>query len=331
MPFNSGDKQASEAEEHEAFVLKQRLKEEAARLGFVAVGVAPAEEVDAEARARHLAKRNRFGVGDMTYLERNDNVRFDPRLLVPGAQSIVMLAFNYYPSERLRSDVPQIARYAYGADYHKVLKDKLYLLLAQLKEWTAKPFSARVFVDSAPFMERYWAVRAGIGRIGRNGLVLIPGYGSFCFLSEMILTLSLPCDEPLSGSPCGKCHRCIEACPMGAVTETEGIIPPRCISYHTIESKSALPDALSQKGNHFVFGCDVCQLVCPHNRSLTPHHEPLLNLSKPLAGLDRDEWLSMTEERFNTLFHDSPLARAGLERIRTSIRCIGSNDRPLAQ
>lgn len=311
----------------EAYYIKQCLQKEALRLGFVAMGIARAEEVDEAARLQHLAKRARYGVGDMTYLERNDHIRFDPRLLLPGAQSIIMLAFNYYPAEKQSDEVPQIACYAYGTDYHKVVKDKLYILVNFLKERISTPFKARVFVDSAPFMERYWAMKAGIGRIARNGLVLIPDHGSFCFLSEILLTLPLPYDSPLCGSPCGNCHRCMEACPMGAITESDGIIPTKCISYQTIESKSKLPSNFPTTGNRFIFGCDQCQLVCPYNRKLTPHQEPQLSLRSSLLNLSKQDWLNLPEEVFESLAHESPLKRAGIERIRYCVRHLSDEEK----
>lgn len=307
--------------------LKEFLKAEALRLGFVAMGVADARPLPQEVREHYQHQISTHGVGDMTYLLRNEEVRFDPNRLLEGVKSIVVFAFNYYPPIRQEAKVPQIAYFAYGKDYHRVLKEKLYLLIEKLKKVSDIPFKCRPFVDSAPLVERFWAKEAGVGRVGRNGLIIVPHYGSFCFLSEILLTLHLPPDTPLEGSPCEGCHRCISACPAQAILPDGSFVAPRCVSYQTIEQRNPQPQENFPARRH-LFGCDICQQVCPHNRGLEPHHEESFMLSETLRTLNREAWQNLSEEEFETLFEGSPILRSGYQGIQRNLKAL---DRKPAQ
>lgn len=311
--------------------LKELLKAEALRLGFVAIGVAKAEPVPEEVRQHYCRLIPEKGVGDMTYLLRNEDVRFDPRKLVEGAKSIIVLAFNYYPPIKQKEGVPQVAFFAYGKDYHRVLKDKLFRLLEMLKQESGRDFKARPFVDSAPLLERYWAMRAGIGRIGRNGLLIVPRYGSFCFLAEIVTTLEFPPDDPQESSPCGRCFRCVEACPAGAILSEGGILPTKCLSYQTIEHKGNLPEGVEETLGDHIFGCDICQKVCPHNAKAKPHQEKEFLIPDKLRTMQADDWRSMSKEEFDALFEGSPLLRSGYKGILRNLESIHRSEHSLSE
>lgn len=280
-------------------------------LGFVAMGVSVAEPLPEHVRSYYQKELAQKGVGDMTYLLRNEEVRFDPSRLVEGARSVLVFAFNYFPPIRQESVVPQVAYFAYGKDYHRVVKDKLYLLIEKLRLVVDEPIAARPFVDSAPLAERYWAEQAGVGRKGRHSLIIVPRYGSFCFLGEIVTTLELPPDKPLKGSPCGRCMRCVEACPAKAIQPDGGFIPTRCISYQTIERRSDFAETEAVELSEYLFGCDICQKVCPHNQALSPHSEEAFMLPEHLRKMDAEAWRAMTKEQFETLFEGTPLLRSG--------------------
>lgn len=302
-------------------ILKEFLKAEAQSLGFVALGVADARPVPEEVREHYRHEVTTYGVGDMTYLLKNEDVRFDPARLLPGVKSIVVLAFNYYPPILQEKKVPQIAYFAYGKDYHRILKDKLYILLEKLKHLCEEPFKARPFVDSAPLTERFWAREAGVGRLGRNGLIIVPHYGSFCFLSEILLTLHLPPDAPLIGSPCEGCSRCIKACPAHAILADGSFEATRCISYQTIERKDT-DETDPKTPTHHIFGCDICQQVCPHNQNLSPHKEENFLLNERLRTMNKEDWENLTPEEFDQLFEASPLQRSGYKGILRNLKAL---------
>lgn len=295
------------------------LKSKAKELGFVALGIASVHPIPQEVQDKYLSTLENFGVGDMGYLERNLEVRFNPDLLVAGARSIIVGAFNYYPKQKQRSDAPQIAYYAYGDDYHKVVKDKLYILLDLLKQHTEESFSSRVFVDSAPLMERYWAVQSGVGRIGRNGLLIVPRFGSFCFLGEIVTTLELPADPPALGSPCGHCMQCVEQCPAQAISPDGGLNPTRCLSYQTIEYHGGLEEKVIAQLGDRVYGCDTCQKVCPHNKFAYPHQEERLMPKSDLLRKSLSEWQHLDPLEFDNLFAKSAVQRVGYQGFRRNI------------
>ena len=252
----------------------------------------------------------------MSYLERNIEKRDDPRLLVPGAKSIVSVALNYYPKEKRDPELPQFAYYAYGKDYHFVVKDKLKQLLEYIQ--TIFPDTeGRCFSDSAPVLERYWAAKAGLGFIGKNTLLIIPGKGSFFFLGELIINQDLDYDSPIDLS-CGSCKRCLEACPTSAIEKPNLVNATRCISYQTIEKKGDHDEDVST--GDWVYGCDVCQLVCPWNRFSQPHSTPEFNPSPEFLSLDLSNLQSMDQEQFRTIFSKSAVKRAKLAGMQRNVR-----------
>ena len=294
----------------------QLLRREAERLGFSFVGIARAEKMDEE--ARRLEQWLLGGMhGSMTYMENYFEQRTDPRVLVPGAKSVVSLLFNYFPRQgQTDPEAPRLARYAYGEDYHFVLKRKLKALLDALREQIGD-IQGRCFVDSAPVLERDWAKRAGNGWIGKNTLLIHPKAGSYFFLAELIIDLELIYDQPIRDY-CGTCRRCIDACPTQAIAP-EGYFMDgsKCISYFTIELKDKIPENYRGQFENWMFGCDICQEVCPWNRFSKPHEEPAFEPHPRLTGMTKSEWIDLSEEIFQQLFKRSAVKRtkfAGLKR-----------------
>lgn len=269
----------------------------------------------------------------MSYMERNIDKRLDPGLLLPGAQSIIVVAQNYFPG---RMQMPglqshhtknndnkgretggiKIAKYAWGKDYHYVIREKLRAL-ARLLEELSPGTQSRVFTDSAPVLERAWAEKAGIGWTGKNACLIIPRKGSYFFLAEIITNMALEPDEPFIKNHCGNCTRCIEACPTGAIVAPGSIDARQCLSYLTIESKDAVPQEYVNKSRGWVFGCDICQDVCPHNRFSKGHEEPGLKPLMPFREWTNDQWLSLTKTGFRKelIKAGSPLARVKYEKL----------------
>lgn len=292
----------------------QTIKAKAAELGFLACGVAKAGFLAAEAPLleQWLAQGRH---GSMGYMADHFDLRLDPTKLVPGAKSVISLAYNYHtPSRQLDPDAPKISTYAYGRDYHKVLRKRLKPLMAFIKERFGD-VTMRAFVDSAPVMEKAWARRSGVGWIGKHTNILRKGQGSWFFLCEIILDLELEPDAPATDH-CGTCRRCVDACPTQAITPY-GVDGSRCISYLTIELKDAIPLEFEQKMDGWAFGCDICQRVCPWNRFAEPHKEPEFQPSPELLGMNADEWHGMTEIVFDWIFEGSAVKRTkytGLKR-----------------
>jgi epoxyqueuosine reductase len=302
------------------------IKAKAHELGFLACGVAKAGFLAQEApRLEQWLRQGKQG--SMGYMERNFDMRLDPTLLVPGAKSVVSLAYNYFtPPKQLDPEAPKLSTYAYGRDYHKVVKQRLKPLVAFITEQFGQ-VAFRTFVDSAPVLEKAWAERAGVGWRGKNTNVIIKPTpntatpntsttgGSYFFLCEVILDLDLEPDAPATDH-CGTCRRCIDACPTEAITPY-GVDGSRCISHLTIELKEAIPAEFSGKMDGWAFGCDICQQVCPWNRFSTPHREPEFQPKTELMGLSADEWHGMTEVVFERLFEGSAVKRTkytGLKR-----------------
>jgi epoxyqueuosine reductase len=301
-----------------AFTRKQGLIEQAKLLGFSSVGVAKADFLEEEApRLEEWLKRGY--AGEMHYLERNADKRLDPRLLVPGAKSVVSLLFNYHaPSERPNDDAPRIASYAQGQDYHYVLKWKL----KELMKWAQAEWgdvNGRVFVDSAPVHERAWAVSSGLGWVGKNSLLLNQRMGSFFFIAELIIDVDLEPDAPVTDH-CGTCTRCIDACPTGAIIQAGVVDGSKCISYYTIELRGAIPEPVHQHLAPWVFGCDVCQDVCPWNRHATPHNEPEFEPHPARSEWTEKDWLEMTEEVFHEVFRGTAVKRTGYEGLKRNVQ-----------
>lgn len=303
---------------HTAEARTHLIKSLAAELGFSFCGIAKAEYLENEApRLEAWLKQGHHG--KMAYLENHFDKRLDPTRLVPGAKSIVSLGYNYYPPQDTPSQgTYKIARYAYGEDYHFVIKDKLYLLMTRLQEHIGQ-VAGRVFTDSAPVLERVWAQRAGNGWIGKNSLLLNKQQGSFFFLAELILDIALTPDGPVKDY-CGTCTACIDACPTNAIPEPYVVDGSKCISYFTIELKEAIPKEVQHKMDNWIFGCDICQEVCPWNRFAKPHHEPRFNPHPALAaGLNDHEWTEITHEVFQTIFKKSAVKRTRFEGLKRNI------------
>jgi epoxyqueuosine reductase len=292
------------------------LKAEAKRLGFSFVGIAPAEHMDEEAR-RLEAWLNQGNHGQMHYMANHFDKRVDPTKLVPGAKSVVSLLYNYHTEDRQADpEAPKISQYAYGKDYHFVVKHKLKSLLYFLQEEIGA-VAGRVFVDSAPVLERDWARRSGNGWMGKNTMLIHPKAGSYFFLAELIIDLDLHYDHPIKDY-CGTCTRCIDACPTDAISP-EGYIMDgsKCISYFTIELKDAIPEEMAGQFENWMFGCDICQDVCPWNRFSQPHNEPAFAPHPDLLTMTADDWDALTEDTFRDLFRKSAVKRtkyAGLKR-----------------
>lgn len=255
--------------------------------------------------------------GEMGYMARNVEKRLDPGKLLPGARSVIVLLMNYLPEETLpEKNNYKIARYAYGKDYHLVIREKLNLLTAELKAFAGE-FQSRAFTDSAPVLERSWAEKAGLGWIGKNTCLIHPKIGSFVFIGEIITDLELEYEKQQVNNLCGGCTRCIDACPTGAILAARLLDAKKCISYHTIESKGELPEEDKDKFHDWIFGCDICQEVCPWNRKAAPHKEEAFKPRPELWKMDKAAWEGLTEEQFNELFKDSAVLRtkyAGLKR-----------------
>jgi epoxyqueuosine reductase len=300
------------------------IRAEAYRLGFEFVGFARAERLDEEAR-RLEAWLRQGAHGKMAYMENYFEQRVDPTLLVPGAKSVICLAFNYHnPEKQQDNEAPKISQYAYGADYHGVVKEKLKALLHFMQDEIGE-ISGRCFVDSAPVLEREWARRAGIGWNGRHTLTIHPRRGSYFFLAEIICDLPLTYDHPVRDH-CGTCRRCIEACPTEAISpEGYFLDATRCISYLTIELREEIPAAFKGKMDDWMFGCDVCQDVCPWNRFAERHNEPGFEPHPDLLTMTKRDWLELTEDVFGKIFKKSAVKRAKYAGLKRNIAFLQNN------
>ena len=290
------------------------IKKTAKDLGFLNCGISNAEFLEEEAPRLEKWLKQGFH-GEMGYMENYFDKRLDPTLLVPGAKSVVSLLFNYFPEKNQRTDSFKIAKYAYGKDYHYVLKDKLKEFLKIIHAEIGE-VDGRVFVDSAPVLEKAWAAKSGLGWIGKNANLLTKQLGSFYFICELILDLELQADAPTTDH-CGKCTACIDACPTQAIESPKVVNGSKCISYATIELKNEIPSYFHQKMEDWMFGCDICQDVCPWNRFAKPHNEPLFEPNEKILNNSKNEWKELTQELFNEIFKKSAVKRtkyAGLMR-----------------
>ncbi|HFA47976.1 MAG TPA: tRNA epoxyqueuosine(34) reductase QueG [Bacteroidetes bacterium] len=291
------------------------IRNEALRLGFSFVGFAKSKPLEAEAKRLEQWLNQGFH-GKMKYMENHFEKRTDPGKLVPGAKSVIVLLHNYFPEGEQNKEAPKLARYAYGEDYHFVIKRKLKDLLRFIRENIGE-VDGRCFTDSAPVMERDWAKHAGTGWTGKNTLLIHPRAGSYFFIAELITDLELEADSPMKDH-CGTCTRCIDACPTGAISPQGYLMDSsKCISYLTIELREAIPEAFRGKMENWMFGCDICQEVCPWNRFSVPHNEPAFEPHPDLLGMGRREWEEITEEVFRKIFKKSAVKRtkfAGLKR-----------------
>ena len=284
--------------------LTEKIKAEAKGLGFFACGIAKAEAVDsgtADGYRRWIADG---GHASMHYLADNIDKRLDPRLLMPGVKSIVCVALSYAPAKTIPADQYQIAYYAYGKDYHDVMKQKLHALASACGITTY-----RAFCDTAPVLERYWAQRAGLGWIGRNHQLIIPHAGSMFFLGELFVTDTLHYDSP-TPNRCGRCHACLDACPTSSIISNQSsFISNNCLSYLTIEHRGPIPHSSFLIPNS-IYGCDICQLACPWNRFAVPTTEPAFQPSEALLTMTKEKWHNLTEEQYRQLFKGSAVKRA---------------------
>jgi epoxyqueuosine reductase len=259
----------------------------------------------------------------MSYLERNIEKRLDPRLLVDGAKSIISVALNYFPHRFQHEDAPKFAYYAYGEDYHDIVKGKLSRLFDFIK-LRFPGVSGRYFSDSAPVLERFWAARSGLGFVGKNTLLIIPGKGSYFFLGELIVDLELDYDSPVSQN-CGKCRRCLDACPTGAIEKPHWVNARKCISYQTIENKGEISPEIVARLSNNVYGCDICQVVCPWNRYARPHNTPGFNPSDEFLSLDYEGFQEMDEETYRRIFRRSAVKRAKFAGLKRNVTALKSS------
>jgi len=290
------------------------IKTEAKRLGFLSCGISKASFLEQEA-PRLESYFNNYFQGEMAYMQNHFDKRLDPTLLVDDAKSVISLLLNYYPSEFQNEDSYKISKYAYGQDYHLVIKDKLKELLFSIQENIGE-VSGRAFVDSAPVLDKAWAAKSGLGWIGKNGNLLTQKVGSFYFIAELIVDLDLEYDYATTDH-CGSCTACLDACPTQAIVSPHVVDGSKCISYFTIELKEQLPQEMKGKFDDWVFGCDVCQDVCQWNRFSKPHNEPLFNPSPELLSMTKKDWEEITQETFSKVFKNSAVKRtklAGLQR-----------------
>lgn len=295
------------------------IKSTSQRLGFDFCGIAKADFLKEEA-PRLEEWLNRNYQGEMGYLANHFDKRLDPRKLVDGAKTVISLAYSYFPEETLAEGPKDIklAKYAYGEDYHFVIKDKLKSFLEILQEEIGE-INGRVFVDSAPVMERQWAQKAGIGWLGKNTLLLNKKQGSFFFLAELIIDLEVKPDTPITKDYCGTCTRCIDACPTDAILGPQVLDASKCISYLTIELKDEIPNEFKGKMENWAFGCDICQDVCPWNRFSKPHTESRFTPPDELGEFTNKDWEEMTDETFGRVFKKSPLKRTKYEGLKRNL------------
>ncbi len=300
----------------------QLIKTEANRLGFMYCGISKAEFLEEEApRLEKWLHQNMHG--EMGYMANYFDKRLDPRLLVEDARSVISLMLNYYPSESQEDkSAPKISKYAYGTDYHFVIKDKLQQLSSFINENIGE-INGRAFVDSAPVMDKTWAKKGGLGWIGKNSNIINKNTGSFFFISELIVDIELEYDGPVKDY-CGTCTKCIDSCPTDAIVEPYVVDGSKCISYFTIELKENIPYEMKGTFDNWMFGCDICQDVCPWNRFSKPHSEPLFNAHPDLLQMKKPEWQELTEEVFKKVFKDSAVSRTKFKGLKRNIEFLKS-------
>lgn len=299
----------------------QQIKSFVRQLGFDHCGIAKAQPLNEDAR-RLEQWLNKGWHGGMQYMANHFDLRVDPTKLVPGARSVITLLLNYFPQHGQSPGTPHISKYAYGQDYHEVIKKKLHALLALINEHIGE-VQGRGFVDSAPVLERSWAQRSGLGWIGRNGNLITKQQGSFFFIATLIVDLALAYDDPFAKDYCGSCRRCIDACPTNAITEQRSVNGSQCISYYTIELKDMLlPDDKKGQFAGWLFGCDICQDVCPWNRFAQPTQETAFTPISEILNFSTKEWESLTEESFKKIFRHSPLKRSKFQGIQRNLKFL---------
>ena len=295
------------------------IKEEAKRLGFLSCGISKAGFLEEEAPRLENWLQNQMH-GQMAYMENHFDKRLNPTLLVDGAKSVISLLLNYYPLEIQNPDSYKISKYAYGQDYHFVIKEKLSELLHYIQTEIGE-VSGRAFVDSAPVLDKAWAAKSGLGWLGKNGNLLTKQVGSFYFIAELIVDLDLEYDYATTDH-CGNCTACIDACPTEAIVSPYVVDGSKCISYFTIELKENIPQEMKGKFDDWIFGCDVCQDVCPWNKFSKPHSEPLFNPNPEIISYSKKDWEEITEDVFKKIFKNSAVKRTKLEGLKRNIDFI---------
>lgn len=296
------------------------IKDEAKRLGFLSCGISKAEFLEEEApRLEKWLNQNMHG--QMSYMENHFDKRLDPTLLVPDSKSVISLLLNYFPSDHQKDEnAPKISKYAYGQDYHHVIKKKL----RELQEFISEEIGevhGRAFVDSAPVLDKAWAAKSGLGWIGKNSNLLTQKVGSFYFIAELIIDLELDYDTPVTDH-CGTCTACIDACPTQAIVNPYVVDGSKCISYFTIELKEEIPSEYKGQFDNWMFGCDVCQDVCPWNRFSKPHSEPLFNPKPELLEMTKQDWEEITQEVFSKVFQKSAVKRTRFSGLNRNIKFL---------
>ena len=297
----------------------QLIKTEARRLGFMSCGISKAGFLEKEApRLENWLNENMHG--EMRYMENHFDKRLDPTKLVEGSKSVISLLLNYFPHETQREDSYKISKYAYGIDYHFVIKDKLKQLLQFMQDEIGE-IDGRAFVDSAPVLDKAWAAKSGLGWIGKNSNLLTKQVGSFYFIAELIVDLELEYDSAVTDH-CGSCTACIDACPTQAIVEPYKVDGSKCISYFTIELKEALPTSVKGQFEDWMFGCDICQDVCPWNKFSKSHNEPLFNARPELLEMDKKKWEELTKETFDEIFKKSAVKRTKFQGLNRNIKFL---------
>lgn len=297
------------------------IKAKAQKFGFQNCGISKAVFLEEDAKPLEAWLQKNYH-GEMSYMENHFDKRLNPTLLVEGSKSVISLSYNYYPDEKLSAiDNFKISKYAYGEDYHEIIKGILQELVAELKEEIGD-FHCRVFTDSAPILERSWARKSGIGWVGKNANLITKQSGSFYFLAEIICDLELSEDSPTTDH-CGTCTKCIEACPTDAIVSDKIIDGSKCISYATIELKNDIPENFNEKLEDWMFGCDICQDVCPWNRFSVPHHQQKFKPNQFLLNYRKQDWKELTQELFSEIFRKSPVKRTKFAGLKRNIDFLG--------
>jgi epoxyqueuosine reductase len=306
----------------------QKVKELALQNGFGLCGISKAGFLEKEAPRLETWLNNNYN-GKMEWMNNHFDKRLDPRILVEGAKSVISVLLNYYPEEQLPqgTDDLKISKYAYGKDYHYVLKDKLKQLVNDINHEIGE-VNGRIFVDSAPVMDKVWAQKSGLGWIGKNTNLINKNNGSFFFIGEIICDMELAADQETTDH-CGTCTRCIDACPTEAISEPYVVDGSKCISYFTIELKDAIPEEVKGKFENWIFGCDICQDVCPWNRFSKPHNIPEFQLPAELSKFRNRDWIEITEEIYKEVFRHSPLKRSKFEGISRNIQFVRNSESPV--
>jgi epoxyqueuosine reductase len=298
--------------------LEETIKEASKKLGFSFCGIAKAEQLE-QLRPFYSGFIAKDGHAGFNYLKNHVEKRLNPELVFGGTKSVIALMMNYYPAEIIPpEDNFIISKYAYGKDYHPIMRDRMNLLVSFLQSQTSD-FQAKSFVDSGPVPEKFWAQRCGVGWQGKNTLIINKSAGSFFFIGIIFTNIALKPDVAESDH-CGDCRRCIDACPTGALHEPYQLDIRKCISYYTIEKKEPLPQELAKNLNDRIFGCDICQDVCPYNRFSKPNSEPGFTPSAGLPEMKKNDWINLTEETFHRMFSGTPIERTGYEQFMRNIQ-----------